>query len=249
MIIRLVLVAALSAIGPALAVVVVKPPAQQWSFGGVFGTFDRAAAQRGFQVYKEVCAACHSVRLLSYRDLTQLGLTEDEVKAIAAGYQVKDGPNDNGDMFERPGRPSDRFVRPYANDAAARAAQNGALPPDLSLMVKARKGGADYLHGLLTGYAEPPAGMTMGQGMNFNTYFPGQQIAMGPPLSDDRVTYADGTKATLDQMSRDVTTFLAWAAEPELETRRAMGVRMIVFLLILTVLVYAVKKQIWSRLH
>jgi ubiquinol-cytochrome c reductase cytochrome c1 subunit len=246
---RLVLAVALLAAVPALAVVVEKPPPQQWSFGGIFGTFDRAAAQRGFQVYKEVCAACHAAKQLSYRNLTELGLTEDEVKAIAAGFQVKDGPNDNGEMFDRPGRPSDRFVRPYPNEQAARAAQNGAYPPDLSLMVKARKDGANYLHALLTGYGEPPAGMTMGQGMNFNPYFPGQQIAMAAPLADDRVTYADGTKATLEQMSRDVTTFLAWAAEPELETRRAMGVRMILFLLILTVLVYAVKKQIWARLH
>jgi ubiquinol-cytochrome c reductase cytochrome c1 subunit len=223
-------------------------PQQKWNFGGIFGTFDRAAAQRGFQVYKEVCAACHAAKQLSYRNLSELGLTEDEVKAIAAGYQVKDGPNDNGEMFERPGRPSDRFVRPYPNEQAARAAQNGAYPPDLSLMVKARADGANYLHALLTGYADPPAGMTMGQGMNYNKYFPGHQIAMVAPLADDRVTYADGTKATLDQMSRDVTTFLAWAAEPELETRRAMGVRMILFLLILTVLAYGVKKKIWADL-
>jgi ubiquinol-cytochrome c reductase cytochrome c1 subunit len=247
---RGLLALALVAGGPALAAgEAAHPPAMDWSFGGLFGTFDRASAQRGFQVYKEVCSACHAVKQLSYRNLSELGLTEDEVKAIAASYQVKDGPNDNGEMFERPGRPSDRFVSPYPNEKAARAAQNGAYPPDLSLMVKAREGGADYMHGLLTGYSEPPAGMTMGVGMNFNRYFPGNQIAMVAPLSDDRVTYADGTKATLDQMARDVTTFLAWAAEPELETRRAMGVRMILFLLVLTVLAYAVKKKIWADLH
>lgn len=250
---RLLVLAAALALGmaqPARAAgEAIALPQQQWSFGGIFGTFDRAAAQRGFQVYKEVCAACHAANQLHYRNLAELGLTEDEVKAIAASHQVKDGPNDNGEMFERPGRPSDRFVRPYPNEQAARAAQNGAYPPDLSLIVKARADGANYLHALLIGYADPPAGVTMGAGMNYNKYFPGHQIAMAAPLADDRVTYADGTKATLDQMSRDVTTFLAWAAEPELETRRAMGVRMILFLLILTVLAYAVKKQIWSRLH
>jgi ubiquinol-cytochrome c reductase cytochrome c1 subunit len=250
---RLLVLAAALALGlaqPARAAgEAIALPQQQWSFGGIFGTFDRAAAQRGFQVYKEVCAVCHAARQLSYRNLAELGLTEDEVKAIAAGFQVKDGPNDNGEMFERPGRPSDRFVRPYPNEQAARAAQNGAYPPDLSLIVKARADGANYLHALLIGYADPPAGVTMGQGMNYNKYFPGHQIAMAAPLADDRVTYADGTKATLDQMSRDVTTFLAWAAEPELETRRAMGVRMILFLLILTVLAYAVKKKIWANLH
>jgi ubiquinol-cytochrome c reductase cytochrome c1 subunit len=247
---RLLLAMGLLVAGPALAAGGTVPlPQQNWSFGGIFGTFDRASAQRGFQVYKEVCAACHAAKQLSYRNLSELGLTEDEVKAIASTFQVKDGPNDNGEMFERPGRPSDRFVRPYPNEQAARAAQNGAYPPDLSLIVKARADGANYLHALLTGYAEPPPGMAMGTGMNFNKYFPGNQIAMVSPLADDRVTYADGTKATLEQMSRDVTTFLAWAAEPELETRRAMGVRMILFLLILTVLAYAVKRKIWADLH
>lgn len=224
-------------------------PRVDWSFSGPFGTFDRAAAQRGFQVYKEVCAACHSLSQLSYRNLMQLGLTEDEVKAIAAGYQIQDGPNDSGEMFERPGRPSDRFHSPFPNEQAARAGNNGALPPDLSVIVKAREGGADYIHGLLTGYSDPPAGVTVMDGMQYNAYFPGHQIAMAPPLSDDRVTYTDGTAATLDQLARDVTTFLAWAAEPELEVRRAMGVRIILFLPVLTVLTYMVKRKLWSRLH
>lgn len=253
---RLVTVAVAASIALALAM----PPSRadegtpplprvDWSFSGPFGTFDRAAAQRGFQVYKEVCAACHSLSQLSYRNLMQLGLTEDEVKAIAAGYQIQDGPNDSGEMFERPGRPSDRFHSPFPNEQAARAGNNGALPPDLSVIVKAREGGADYIHGLLTGYSDPPAGVTVMDGMQYNAYFPGHQIAMAPPLSDDRVTYTDGTAATLDQLARDVTTFLAWAAEPELEVRRAMGVRIILFLLVLTVLTYMVKRKLWSRLH
>jgi ubiquinol-cytochrome c reductase cytochrome c1 subunit len=223
-------------------------PQEKWSFGGLFGTFDRAAAQRGLQVYKEVCSVCHGLRHVAYRNLMQLGLSEDEVKALAATVQIKDGPNDLGEYFERAGRPSDRFRSPFPNEPAARAANNGAYPPDLSVIIKAREGGADYLHALLTGYADPPAGVTLMAGMNYNKYFPGHQIAMVAPLPEERVTYADGTKATTDQMARDVTTFLAWAAEPELEVRRAMGVRMILFLLVLTVLAYMVKRKVWADL-
>lgn len=221
-------------------------PDTKFSFDGVFGTYDRASAQRGFQVYKEVCSACHSLRLLSYRNLRELGLTEAQVEAIAAGYQITDGPNDEGQMFERPGRPADRFRKPFANDAAARAANNGALPPDLSVIAKAREGGADYLYALLTGYADPPAGVTVMDGMNYNKYFPGHQIAMASPLNPDQVDYADGTKATVEQMARDVATFLQWAAEPELEQRRALGVKIIIFLTILAGLTYAVKRKVWA---
>lgn len=224
-------------------------PDTRFSFEGLFGTFDRASAQRGFQVYKEVCASCHAMRLVAYRNLRELGLSDAEVRAIAATVQIVDGPNDEGQMFERPGRPSDRFRRPFANDAAARAANNGALPPDLSVIVKARQGGADYLYALLTGYADPPAGVTMMEGMNYNRYFPGHQIAMANPLNADQVTFHDGTRATVEQMARDVTTFLAWAAEPELETRRAMGVRILLFLAVLGGLVYAVKRKIWADVH
>ncbi|HWX49529.1 MAG TPA: cytochrome c1 [Roseomonas sp.] len=224
-------------------------PDTKYSFDGLFGTFNRGELQRGFQVYKEVCAACHSMQLLSYRHLRGIGLSEAEVKAVAQSYQIQDGPNDNGEMFERPGRPSDRFRRPFPNDAAARAANNGALPPDLSVITKARVGGADYIHALLTGYEDPPpAGITIMEGMHYNKYFPGHQIAMPPPLnSEGQVQYADGTKATVDQMSRDVSAFLTWAAEPELETRRAMGVRIILFLVVLGGLTYAVKRKIWAR--
>ncbi|MCA3377942.1 MAG: cytochrome c1 [Roseomonas sp.] len=221
-------------------------PDRKFSFDGIFGTYDRASAQRGFQVYKEVCAACHGLRLLSYRNLRDLGLTEAQVAAIASQFEIKDGPNDEGQMFERPGRPADRFRSPFPNDAAARAANNGALPPDLSVMTKARAGGADYLFALLTGYVDPPPGVTVMDGMHYNKYFPGNQIAMGPVLNPDQVEYADGTKATVEQMAHDVSTFLQWAAEPELEQRRALGVKIIIFLTILAGLTYAVKRKIWA---
>ena len=218
-------------------------------FEGPLGTFDRAAAQRGVQVYMQVCANCHSLRLLSYRNLMELGLSDAEVRGIAATVEVTDGPNDEGAMFQRPARLSDRFRRPFANDSAARAANNGALPPDLSVMMKARHDGANYVYSLLTGYGqEPPAGMNMGDGMNYNPYFPGGQIAMGQVLNDDQIEYADGTNATADQMARDVVTFLSWAAEPELEARRRMGIRVLIFLAIAGVLAYLVKKKIWADL-
>ncbi|ONG50068.1 cytochrome c1 [Pseudoroseomonas deserti] len=226
-------------------------PDARFQHDRMLGTFDRGALQRGFQVYKEVCSACHAAHLLSYRNLRDIGLSEAEVAAIAASYQIPDGPNDNGEMFERPGRASDRFRRPFANDAAARAANNGALPPDLSVIAKARPGGGNYIHALLVGYEDPPpAGITVMEGMHYNKYFPGHQIAMAPPLnSDGQVQYGDGTRATVDQMARDVTTFLAWAAEPELETRRAMGIRIILFLIVLGGLTYAVKRKIWADVH
>jgi ubiquinol-cytochrome c reductase cytochrome c1 subunit len=226
-----------------------KPPKQHWSFAGMFGTFDRAALQRGYQVYKEVCAACHSMRLLSYRNLAALGFNEDEVKAIAAGFEVTDGPDDKGEMFKRPGRPSDRFVSPFPNEEAARAANNGAYPPDLTLMTKARDHGADYVHALLTGYENPPAGVTVMTGMNYNKYFPGHQIAMAPPLAENAVAFADGTKATVPQMAHDVATFMTWAAEPELEVRKRMGIKVILFLIVLSGLLYAVKRKVWKGIH
>jgi ubiquinol-cytochrome c reductase cytochrome c1 subunit len=225
-------------------------PDTKFSFEGVFGTYDRAELQRGFQVYKEVCSACHSMHLLSYRNLTAIGLSADQVIAVAGSVQVPDGPNDNGEMFERAGRPSDRFRRPFANDAAARAANAGALPPDFSVITKAREGGADYVHALLTGYEEPPAGVTVMEGMHYNKYFPGHQIAMSPPLTQDgQLTFGDGTNATVDRMAHDVAVFLTWAAEPELEIRRAMGVRVIIFLAILGGLTYAVKRKVWANVH
>jgi ubiquinol-cytochrome c reductase cytochrome c1 subunit len=224
-------------------------PSVNWSFNGMFGTFDRGSLKRGFQVYTEVCAACHSLRLLSYRNLGDIGFSTAEVKKIAAAVEVADGPNDEGEMFERPGLPSDRFKSPFPNPIAARVANNGALPPDLSLMVKARRGGADYLHALLTGYKDPPSEFELGDGMNYNLVFPAHQIAMPPPINEDGVEYADGTKATVEQMSRDVTTFLAWAAEPEMEERKRLGIKVILFLLVLTGLFYALKRKIWADIH
>ncbi len=224
-------------------------PASNWSFNGLFGTFDRGALQRGFQVYSEMCSACHSLRLMSYRNLSDIGFKDDQVKKIAAAVEVTDGPNDEGEMFQRPGRPSDRFKSPFANANAARAANNGAFPPDLTLMVKARVGGADYLHALLTGYREAPKSFNLSEGMNYNAMFPGHQIAMPPPISADGVEYADGTKATVDQMARDVTTFLAWAAEPEMEERKRLGVKVMLFLLVLTGMLYALKRKVWADIH
>jgi ubiquinol-cytochrome c reductase cytochrome c1 subunit len=226
-----------------------KPPAQAWAFNGVFGTFDRAELRRGLIVYRQVCSACHSLNLVAYRHLAGVGFGEDEIKAVAETVEVTDGPNDQGEMFQRAGRPSDKFKAPFANEKAARAANNGAYPPDLSLMVKARKGGADYLHALLTGYKESPAGFQLMDGMFYNAYFPGQQIAMGAPLNEGSVDYPDGTKASVEQMARDVTTFLAWTAEPEMEERKRLGPKVLLFLLVLTGMLFALKRMIWADLH
>jgi ubiquinol-cytochrome c reductase cytochrome c1 subunit len=225
-------------------------PRQEWSFDGVFGTYDRASAQRGFQVYKEVCSACHQVKHLYFRDLVDLGYSEDEVKAIASTYQVTNElPNDEGQIYQRPGRPSDPIPGPFPNDQAARAANNGALPPDLSMIVKARDGGPDYVYGLLNGYKDPPAGFNLLQGMYYDEYFPGHQIAMPPPLSDNAVTFADGTPATVPRMAHDVVTFLNWAAEPNLEDRHRTGFKVILFLLVAAGVFYAAKRKIWAPVH
>ncbi|MEE9210653.1 MAG: cytochrome c1 [Kiloniellales bacterium] len=233
----------------ALAVETKHPPARDWSFSGVFGQFDRAAMQRGLQVYREVCSGCHGLRLIHFRNLAALGYDEDEIKAIAAEYTVIDGPDEEGEMFERPGRPVDRFPSPFANDKAAAAANNGAMPPDLSLMAKARDDGPNYIHALLTGYEEPPADIEVIEGANYNPYFPGNQIAMAAPLFEDAVEYADGTPATVEQMAADVTTFLMWAAEPTLEERKRMGIKVMLFLLVFTGVLYAVKRKVWADLH
>lgn len=225
------------------------PPHQEWSFYGVFGTYDRAALQRGYQVYNEVCAACHPVKHLFYRDLAEIGYTEDQVKGIAAQKQVTDGPNDQGEMFQRPARPSDKMVPPFPNDQAARAANNGALPPDLSLITKAREGGPDYVAAILNGFKQAPSGFKLNPNMYYNEYFPAHQIAMPPPLNDGQVTYADGTKATVPQMAHDVVTFLAWAAEPNLEQRHRIGFKAILFLIIMAGLFYAAKRKVWAKLH
>jgi ubiquinol-cytochrome c reductase cytochrome b/c1 subunit len=227
-------------------------PKQDWSFKGVFGQYDRGALQRGFLVYKEVCAACHSMSLLSIRNLGEPGgpeFTKPQVKSIAAEFTVKDGPNDDGEMFERPGKPSDRFPAPFANENAARAASGGAFPPDLSVIAKARKGGPDYLYSLLTSYTEAPKDVKMNDGMSYNTAFQGNQIAMPNPLSEDAVEYPDGTKASVGNMARDVSHFLMWAAEPKLEARKKMGFQVILYLMVLAGLMYFVTRRVWSGIE
>jgi ubiquinol-cytochrome c reductase cytochrome c1 subunit len=224
-------------------------PKQSWSFDGVFGTFDRAALQRGFQIYSEVCSNCHSMNLLRYRDLAALGYKDEEIKAIAAQKQVTAGPNDQGEMFQRPAQPADNFVPPFPNDQANRAAHNGALPPDLTLITRARAGGADYVYALLTGFKDAPANFKMNDGMSYDTYFPGHQIAMPQPLTDDSVKFADGTAATLPEEAHDVVTFLAWAAEPAMEQRKETGAKVMLFLLVMALVLYAAKRKIWQAVH
>jgi cytochrome c1 len=247
---------------------------QDWTFGGLTGYFDKAQLRRGYMVYKNVCAACHGLRLLSYRNLGEPGgpeFNEANVAQFAAEAQVTDGPNDDGEMFQRPGRPSDKFVPPYPNAKAAAAAQNGAVPPDLSVMAKARtyerhaawfmepanwasdlftayqEQGPDYIVALLKGYTEPSAGMTLAPGMSYNAAFPGHQIAMPNPLSDGQVTYEDGTPATVDNYAKDVAAFLMWTAEPRLEERKRMGLKVMVYLIILAGLLYLSKRAIWHN--
>lgn len=323
---------------PAFAAGDVHHPRQmEWHFDGLTGTFDKPAVQRGFQVYKDVCATCHSLNRVPFRTLEGAGFSVAEIKSLAASYSVADGPNDDGEMFERPGRPSDRIPAPYANEQAARAINNGAYPLDLSLIIKARHDGANYVYSLLTGYgaapaysckrvddegacvkfhrispqeaeetlsalkekeaaaaeaaknaATPKAGeeaaeisapraregdlyfcsdivkseeevagkkvktetcTEMGKAMHYNPYFAGKQIAMPAPLHvEGQVEYQDGTKATVEQMSHDVVSFLQWAAEPEMENRKRMGIRVMLFLGAFTVLFYLAKKRIWSRI-
>jgi ubiquinol-cytochrome c reductase cytochrome c1 subunit len=225
------------------------PPAQRWSFDGPFGAFDLAAAQRGFQVYSEVCSTCHSLQYLHYRDLAGIGLTDEQIKAVAAAVTVPQGTDDQGAPVEGPATPANQFRSPFPNEKAARAANNGALPPDLSLIINAREGHGNYVYAILTGYADPPAGMQMQDGMNYNKFFSGNQIAMPPPLSDGRVTYADGTEATVGQMSHDVVTFLTWAANPEMVQRKQIGWRVVLYLMLLTGLTYAVKRKVWADVH
>ncbi len=243
-----------------------KPMEQSWSFSGPFGHYDKAQLQRGLKVYTEVCAACHSMRLLSYRNLGDLGYSEQQIKNYAAEYDVIDGPNDDGEMFERPAKPNDRFKGPYANDKEAISANNGALPPDMSLLAKARapergfptfifdiftmyaENGSDYIYSLLVGYPEEaPDGVEVQDGLHYNPYFvSGSALAMAPPLSDELVEYDDGTKATMEQQAKDVTAFLAWAADPNLNDRKQRGFIVILFLLIFAGLLYFTKKKVWS---
>ncbi len=226
-----------------------EPQKMIWAFDGMTGKFDYESIQRGFKVYKEICSACHGARLLAFRDLEQISFSEEQVKSLAAEYDIQDGPNDNGDMFKRPGRSSDQIPGPFANEKAARAANNGALPPDLSLIIKARNAGANYVYSLLTGFQDPPEGIKLGDNMHYNQYYAGRQIAMTPPLiSEGQVIFDDGTKATIDQMAFDVVNFLQWVAEPEMEKRKSLGLRVLTFVGILIVLSYFANKAIWSDL-
>lgn len=266
----LALGAVLAAASPAFAAGghVEKPPRMEWTFAGPFGFYDDAQLQRGFKVFREVCAACHSMKKLSFRNLAEPGgpgFTEEQVKALAAEYTVQDGPNEAGEMFERPGRPSDRFPSPFPNEQAARAAMGGAYPPDMSVLAKARtykvgfpgfifdiftqyqENGVDYIHALIAeGYVDPPEGFKLAEGTNYNKFMPGNQIAMAAPLVDDQVEYTDGTPQTVDQYSRDVSAFLMWAAEPHLEARKELGFKVMIFLIVFASLLYFTKKKVWK---
>ena len=247
----IVILSTLIFIKPLFSAETIDPIKVNWSFKELTGKFDRASLQRGFQVYKEVCSSCHSMQYLSYRNLGDPGgpeFTLEEVKAIAASVEIADGPDSQGEMFTRPGKPSDKFKSPYPNVEASTVANGGAYPPDMSVLVKARPGGADYMYSVLMGYEEPPAGMKLDDGVYYNKYMIGQKIKMASPLLEGIVEYSDGTEATVDQMAKDVTTFLAWAAEPELEVRHKLGIKVIIYLLLLTILVYLSMKKIWSRI-
>ena len=223
-----------------------------WSFKGFFGKFDRASLQRGYQVYAEVCSACHSMKYLSYRNLAEAGgpeFSEEQAKVIASQYEVTDGPNNDGEMFTRPARLSDNFVGSFANEEEAKAANGGSYPPDMSVLVKARKGDANYIYSLLLGYDDPPSDFTLDEGVYYNTFMSGNKIKMAKPLSESLVQYSDGTPATEEQMAKDVTTFLAWAAEPHLEARHKLGFRTVTYLIIITILVYFGMKKVWSRIE
>ena len=243
-----------------------KPVEQSWSFSGPFGTYDKAQLQRGLKVYKEVCSACHSMKLVPFRSLEELGYNEEQVKAFSAEYEVQDGPNADGEMFTRKAGASDYFPSPFANPEAAAAANNGAAPPDFSLIAKARgvergfplfvfdivtqyaEGGPDYIHALLTGYGQtPPTGMEIAEGTHYNPYFiSGKSLAMAQPITDGQVTYDDGSPATVDQYTRDVAAFLMWTAEPHLDARKQAGFSVMIFLALFGAIVYLTKKKVWS---
>lgn len=250
-----------------------EPRSVAWSFNGPFGKFDRAQLQRGYKVYREVCSSCHAMHLMSFRNLGQKGgpfydpeypnpNNNPYVKAIAKDYQVDDIDSETGDVVKRPGVPADRFVSPFPNEAATRASNGGALPPDMSTLAKAREGGANYIYSLLTGYGETPAGLEVPAGKHYNPYMPGDVsafwkgkghapvgglIAMAPPLAPDKVTFDDGTKSTVDQQARDVAAFLAWVSEPKMEERKAFGVGAMIYLLILAGLLYVSYRRIWRN--
>jgi cytochrome c1 len=266
------MLASLSVIGvrPAGAQEAEAPALQRWSFSGPFGLYDTAQLQRGFKIYREVCSTCHGLKLVAFRNLSDPGgpgFSEAQAATIASGFQVTDGPNDKGEMFQRPGKISDYFPPPFANDQAARAALGGKLPPDMSVLAKARgyergfpwfifeaftdyqEGGPDYIHALLNGYTDPPAGFSLPPGGQYNKYFPGYAIGMPKPLSDGQVEYTDGTPTTVDQYGRDVAAFLMWAAEPTLDARKRLGFQVMMFLIVFTALLYFTKRRVWHAVH
>lgn len=224
------------------------PPSFPWSHGGLLAALDHGSVRRGYQVYKQVCSACHSMEYLAFRNLIGVTHTEEEAKALAEEVEVLDGPDENGEMFTRPGKISDYFPKPYPNPEAARAANNGALPPDLSYIVNARHGGEDYVFSLLTGYCDPPAGVSVREGLHYNPYFPGQAIGMAPPIYNEILEFDDGTPATMSQIAKDVCTFLRWAAEPEHDHRKRMGLKMLMISSLLISLTYYLKRHKWSVL-
>jgi ubiquinol-cytochrome c reductase cytochrome b/c1 subunit len=247
------------------------PPRQHWSFSGPFGLYDPGQLQRGFKIYREVCSNCHSLKLISFRNLAEPGgpdFTEAQAASVAASFQVQDGPDDQGKMFKRPGKVSDFFPSPFPNEQAARAALGGKLPPDMSVLAKARgyewgfpwfvfdaftmyqEDGPDYIHAILTGYEDAPAGFVLAPGAQYNKYFPGHAIGMPKPLSDGQVEYTDGTPTTVDQYARDVAAFLMWAAEPTLNARKRLAFQVMIFLIVFTGLLYFTKKRVWhAALH
>ncbi|MCE2516774.1 MAG: cytochrome c1 [Alphaproteobacteria bacterium] len=219
---------------------------RDWSFNGPFGHFDKASLQRGFQVYREVCAGCHGLDYIAFRNLSDLGYNEAEIKAIAAEYDVVDGPNEEGEMFTRAGIPADRFPNPYPNENAARAGNGGAYPPDLSLMVKARPNGANYLYSLMVGYKDAPEGTEVPDGMHYNDAYSGHMIAMPQPIYGDDITLAGDGDTSIEALSADVTTFLAWASEPEMESRKRTGIAAMLFLLVMCFVSYGSMRYVWS---
>lgn len=245
-----------------------RPPHQQWSFSGPFGKYDKAQLQRGLKVYKEVCSVCHSLQYVAFRDLAGIGLSQEDIKAFAHNFQVTDGPNNEGEMFERPAVATDYFPKPFANNELAAFANNGAVPPDLSVIAKAREvpdpfpgfitnlltnytaAGPDYIVALLTGFADPPENIKIADGTNYNPYFiSGNALSMAPPLFDDSVLYTDGTPQTTEQYAKDVAAFLMWTADPHMEIRKQTGFRVISFLIVLAILTFAVKRSVFEKLE
>jgi len=257
------LIAALALAAPALAENLsepLPPKPMTWSFNGVFGTYDKGALQRGFQVYKEVCSACHSLNMVAFHDLAAAGgpgFTEAQAKAIAAAYKIPAEPNDRGEIFDekgnrltRPGILADHFPPPFANEQAARAANGGALPPDLSLIIKAREGGPNYVYSIITGFGQkPPHGFTVQEGKYYNPYFAGRNISMPPPLSKGAVSFSDGTPATVDNEAKSIVTFLSWASEPDLDARHRVGFQVMAFLVLLAGLLFLAYRKVWHDQH